>query len=275
MDQDKLINVFYSNNSDGLIVIQNKEINRFFYPMVFINHTGFYLFFDDGSLFNEETKKEILEKVYQLQIFFGTNRLNFFTYSISPEGETTFLNPYSDEVQLIEDLPAHIKDFLNSGSYTIDDNKLAYYQSKANQILDEGVRIKEAEDGLTYIRKGKKWVVASDEDPDQMFLYSLAGIFGAYKFKQGKKAAGVGYLLTCGFFGFGWLFDMLSILLGVAKDNDGYYLLPVSNPKVKWIIFAVCVPLSIIALKLYMVFLTSGITAISSIIAPIIGSFAS
>ena len=51
----------------------------------------------------------------------------------------------------------------------------------------------------------EKWVT--------FFLCLFLGIFGAHKFYEGKAGAGIVYLLTFGLFGFGWLFDLIKILM--------------------------------------------------------------
>lgn len=107
-----------------------------------------------------------------------------------------------------------------------------------------------------------------------MFNYTLfGGIFGLHKFKQGKKWSGIGYLLTGGLLGIGWIFDLLALLLGVSRDPDGHYYLPVSDKKKKAIVFLCCIPLLFLVVKLYSVGLTFLSTTLAEILTPIVSSF--
>ncbi len=47
------------------------------------------------------------------------------------------------------------------------------------------------------------------------------GMFGIHKFYVGKTVQGVVYLFTFGLFGVGWLVDLVRILFGAFRDDDG------------------------------------------------------
>ncbi len=53
-------------------------------------------------------------------------------------------------------------------------------------------------------------------------LCFLFGPFGFHQFYVGKIGWGVVYFFTMGIFGFGWVIDMLLILIGRFKDANGY-----------------------------------------------------
>lgn len=272
MDIKRISDIFY-NNADKIIICKDKEINKVLFPVVAIHETGFYIFFD-GNITKDETKKEALDNAYQLQLFFNTSRLNFYIYSID-EDNAYYINPFTDEIITIplDDIETHIIDLLQSGSYTIDENKMYYYREKLNQIANTGEKVKTDEDGNSYVKKGNNWYLASSGDPDEMFRYVLfGGIFGLHKFKQGKKSAGIGYLLTGGMLCIGWIFDMLAFLLGVARDEEGLYYLPVSDKKKKTIILICCIPLSIVVMKLYMLLITGLCNGIASVLTPLLSS---
>ena len=57
-----------------------------------------------------------------------------------------------------------------------------------------------------------------------LFLCFFLGLLGVHRFYVGKKKSGWLYLFTFGCFGYGWLFDLVSILLGFFTDVDGNYL---------------------------------------------------
>ena len=48
------------------------------------------------------------------------------------------------------------------------------------------------------------------------FLCLFLGMFGAHKFYEGQKGMGILYLCTAGIFGYGWLFDCISL---ICKPN--------------------------------------------------------
>lgn len=101
----------------------------------------------------------------------------------------------------------------------------------ANTKGGEGAnKIKTTSDGRVYVRKQGVWREASDVDSDQAyFAAALFGMLGVHLFYLNKTGKGILYLLTLGLFGVGWFFDSLEMLLGIYKDREGRYLLPVSN----------------------------------------------
>lgn len=54
-----------------------------------------------------------------------------------------------------------------------------------------------------------------------LLLCIFLGYFGAHKFYVGKVGMGILYLLTLGFFGIGWLIDVILIATGSFKDEFG------------------------------------------------------
>ncbi|MEG0327346.1 MAG: TM2 domain-containing protein [Erysipelothrix sp.] len=53
------------------------------------------------------------------------------------------------------------------------------------------------------------------------FLCLIFGIFGFHKFYAGKIGMGVLYFFTAGLLGFGWIIDLVLILTGTFKDENG------------------------------------------------------
>ncbi|MBP5330448.1 MAG: TM2 domain-containing protein [Lachnospiraceae bacterium] len=57
-----------------------------------------------------------------------------------------------------------------------------------------------------------------------LILLLLLGVFGAHYFYAGRIGMGIVYMLTFGFWGIGYVVDIIRILLGVFKDANGRYM---------------------------------------------------
>ena len=52
-------------------------------------------------------------------------------------------------------------------------------------------------------------------------LCIFLGLFGAHRFYVGKPKLAVVYIFTAGLAGWGWLVDLIMIILGKFKDKNG------------------------------------------------------
>lgn len=78
------------------------------------------------------------------------------------------------------------------------------------------------EDGILYVRRGKRFLPCSDKDPERVFWLTVLGsCVGAHRFYLGRFFSGIVYLLTCGLCGVGWVFDLFSLLTGHTTDFYG------------------------------------------------------
>lgn len=106
------------------------------------------------------------------------------------------------------------------------------FSSAPSSSKNSNMKIMTTAEGVTYVKKHGLWFEASDYNTEQVFLLAVfAGMFGAHMFHVKKRLKGLLYLCTYGCCGIGWFFDSLAILLGIYKDPDGKYLLPLEN---KW-----------------------------------------
>lgn len=69
--------------------------------------------------------------------------------------------------------------------------------------------------GFQY-RAKNRWVA--------FFLCLFLGYLGFHRFYVGKVGTGIIYLFTFGFFGIGWILDLILILIGGFRDKAGFPL---------------------------------------------------
>lgn len=80
--------------------------------------------------------------------------------------------------------------------------------------------------GGVLVNRHGKWREASEVESDKLFLLAaLLGVFGTHYFYERRFVKGILYLLTLGLFGFGWLFDVISLCTGSFKDKSGRYVI--------------------------------------------------
>ena len=85
---------------------------------------------------------------------------------------------------------------------------------------------------LLFTRTGDKRNVRSGRDYSSspksrltaLLLCVFVGIFGIHYFYVRRVGMGILYLITFGFFGIGWMIDIIRIACGIFTDSDGLYL---------------------------------------------------
>ncbi len=86
------------------------------------------------------------------------------------------------------------------------------YQQPIINVVNTNTNV----NSVGYIHK-KKWVA--------FFLCLFLGPLGIHRFYVGKIGTGIIWLFTVGFFGIGWVLDLIFILFGGFKDKAGQPLL--------------------------------------------------
>ncbi|MBR2834545.1 MAG: TM2 domain-containing protein [Coriobacteriales bacterium] len=67
--------------------------------------------------------------------------------------------------------------------------------------------------GMPYASRKQRWIA--------LILCIFFGMFGVHYFYLGRPAMGILFLITVGFAGFGWVIDIIRILLKGIKDGNG------------------------------------------------------
>ena len=239
-------------------------------PLILLNPCGLFLFFESGDL--RTKKEEILDDVRVLQDALGVVRSKLQVYSMDENGGWTWLDMRSGTVRQVADPAVHAIACIQSGLPSFQperllcfEEKLASCREKQAKGTGQGSR-KEGKmrrsikrirgtailEGRTYIRRRGHWCPASKENSDEIFRKTcLFGLFGWFQFHTGHFPAGILYVLTCGFFGFGWIFDVLLLLAGLAKDGKGYYYAPVTDRRTGVCMLLTCTAAALVLVALY------------------------
>lgn len=197
-------------------------------PYLYLDNTGIFLYYPNESIADWKFKKQLISILCELQKI-TLCKLNSFVAICGndiyyPMNEVILTSEYND-----------IDDILNYESSIrmriFDDAQLL----EIEYIFDnDNSKIKTDIYGNEYIYKNGKYVESSDIDSKLIFRLTLfGGWFGLHYFYQKKISSGLIYLFTFGLFGFGWFFDLLSLIMGYTKDKEGLYLLPINNKKVR------------------------------------------
>ncbi|MBP3728863.1 MAG: TM2 domain-containing protein [Lachnospiraceae bacterium] len=75
-----------------------------------------------------------------------------------------------------------------------------------------------------YVRRYGQQPVSTRQKWVAFILCFFFGTFGVHRFYVGKNGTGLLWLFTLGFFGVGWLVDLLMILTNSFNDNHGFPL---------------------------------------------------
>lgn len=230
------------------LVCSGSQRNKIFLPVVLVHSSALIVFvrFDDCSESNSKQLtigfRSVLNSLAE-KLEISINSFILCGYSDADQEKNIsasmcIFNIYNDRIKYYsneEQFDELINSVVDETTYRhllFDEQGVAHLTSNLEFISGSNGQVKKDLDGNYYIRKHNRWFLASDIDPDEMFQKTVFfGAFGAHKFLEQKKTVGLAYFFTCGFFGAGWLFDCISLILGIYRDKEGKYILPVSNRK--------------------------------------------
>lgn len=98
------------------------------------------------------------------------------------------------------------------GASTGDAPAQPQYQQPVINVINNNNNVNRNVGGFGYIHKSK-WTA--------FFLCLFLGWLGVHRFYVGKIGTGLIWMFTVGFFGIGWLLDLIFILLGGFRDKAG------------------------------------------------------
>lgn len=222
------------------------------FPLIFLHPSGWYLFLTSDK---ELTDPKLWEELGEWQQYFLTslkevseNQVTIYVLTQGPICQKLFYGLYNSGSEFL----TPISDLQETVFYELEEKKpcytydeLAVFSTKMEALADG-----EEEEVLPnsnyykdktgmYVKKHGDWKRVSDLDPEVYYRLTLfGGFFGLHKFYAQQYGNFLLYLFTFGFFGVGWFFDMVEILLEVAKDKEKRYICPFADRKQKLLSFA-------------------------------------
>lgn len=163
----------------------------------------------------------------------GTNDKSFFLLNKYNDKLTAFNISCLDEAdKIVEQIEDELSYSFEAFNYNLlkDLSATLILSPYVKSFAKTKEKIKTDASGKVFINKHGVWREASDLNTETLFLLTVfGGMFGFHLFYQKKRMKGILYLLTFGFCGTAWFFDCLEILLGIYKDAEGKYLVPLEN----------------------------------------------
>lgn len=254
------------------------------------NTIYFFLLVEDNVLLAEEYETSFV-KIDDIYEAFD----NLYNNTLLPYSDLILLD-FKDYISMTKEptLPEHIYDELiddtGEPAYikpVLTDSQVNKINDAVIQLIENNSKIRTDTDGNKYVLRSdvsglgigdKKWYRLSTEDTGDVLKYTLiGGWFGLHKFKEGDIKGGILYALTCGLFGVGYVFDILSLIIGVYnykdtkydkaghKVKDKVYYKPLRNKKIAIVGLAMSLLLSFLLVNtLYKWGYTSIVSGISN-----------
>lgn len=221
-------------------------------PLIILHQTNVYAFYE---VENENCEDELKNKLYELQKTLRLSICHFIFIGMLKTSEKTHWLQFDLRDNSLKNIP----DTLSFLDKSFNERLISFTQSNMEEIYNKLLfldnsnnKIKIDAEGNVFIKRGNKFFKASEQSSNKLFWITLlGGWLGIHKFVQGEKIQGFIYLLTIGLFGFGWLMDIISLLLGSIKDDYGLYLLPLDNTNIKALLLFVMIPVAVFMVFFY------------------------
>lgn len=242
-------------------------------PVLILHPTDIYVFMEIDSLNEREYKKSLLDRLYILQKFLKRPVHHFDVYGCYNNETWVHVNPKNNNCDVLDNVCEYVQEWMDGRVSIFTEESLdeLYYELEFGSDTKDKIKIDK--NGIAYVRKGNMWYEASEDNTESLFYITLlGGWLGLHKFKRQETKRGILYLVTFGLFGVGWLIDILRILLGVEKGEDEAYLLPVENPKMKWLMFLAAIPAAALLIFCHYKILSAILSGVGMILDTITGS---
>ena len=270
MNNEYILSLSDTFDFEGNITINNIEFkNRnkkvIKIPLIVFRNNHIYIIKEiQGNLLNDkellqELKNEMID--FQIKFQVSENMYSVFCFNFNEEDNHNELYSYSHNTNKALRIQS-IKDSIMEDKNYIENARIADILN--NILFSSNVEEKTKYDlsGDLYVRKHNKWFKCNEEDSDSLFYTTaFGGCLGLHK-RNSKQF--ILYMLTCGLFGAGTVFDTLKLLLTMQRDKEGLYYPPLSDISKKWIIFLCSIAFTIFLLFIYNFILSSIMNVFSS-----------
>lgn len=225
------------------------------FPLCVAAPSGIYIFY---KAYQEITDLELFEKVSGYYSKFLTSleglegaNLQFYLLLNTPITQKPFyglFNPNMEFLTPISNLTETVKEELRFRPETFGRDEIASFSFALNALSEEKKAPSSTDTYFEdrtgrYVKKRGQWYKLSDINPETYFaLLITGGLFGFHKFYVKKYGSFLAYFFTLGFCGIGWLFDMLEVFFGIARDRKKFYIGPFENKKEKLVSFLIAIP---------------------------------
>lgn len=217
------------------------------FESIFLSETGVAVFCRHECELTDPLLWKKLKKAYNVftSCVKGVEEGNLAFYALlnSPITQKAYyglFNPVVEFLTPVENLEETFLRNVNQNQMVYTEEELVNYISCFEKALDgeslnEDIRVDETGE---YVRiRNNRWKPRSSVNAERYFWITLfGGFFGIHKFYAKCYVNFFIYLLTFGFCGIGWVFDLMEICLGIAKDGRKAYIGPFENKAQKIVI---------------------------------------
>jgi len=232
----------YEDLSDDLILCEHIILSEGTLLEVYIGPSGIYVISEPVSN---------CESLYiALRNLFGTSRFKLY---VQDYGEYAPFSSQFRTFQRNEELSAAVNDYVSGSVCFFDSSARSKLCATLMHVGRSSSDVFRDTDGTLYIYRHGELKEASPHSSSLNFIFTLfGGVFGLHQFALHKYGLGLFYLCTGGGFLIGWLMDLLFLFLGIQKDKQKRYLLPLEHRFRKLLLIPLGLVSGFILFKLYL-----------------------